>query len=378
MSFVTTQWSAELNDRNLWRPRCPSFSAHKRSRSRADHRRRDPPPPTKTSALTAAQLAAHAQLYQAVAAQAAAIHEQFVNTLGTSAGVRHPAPPRPAMYAVAGQITDPPVGRAPRRRPADSFLFIGGGGQTNAASSDHPERSRTSHAGRSSARRRQSSSTSSSSFFHFDKLVTRWATSHLALGVYNHSGVAYAMAAVNRAPRHRQPARDSSLEANSAPGPRSGLVGVRSNWPLLAANSAHPRGDFHPAPTSRRTTSNNSSTSWRPQTAASSACTMYPPTVSFVAGLARNATHRWHRRNGEAPWRLRSGTGQFSSLPTRRTSAFPKRALLTMRLHCRRLLDDPARRPVAGEKFHVPTTSSPGGTGTGVKFPPGIHRSALP
>jgi hypothetical protein len=38
------------------------------------------------SALTAAQFAAHAQLYQAVAAQAAAIHEQFVNTLTTSAG----------------------------------------------------------------------------------------------------------------------------------------------------------------------------------------------------------------------------------------------------------------------------------------------------
>jgi PE family protein len=37
------------------------------------------------SALTAAQFAAHAQLYQAVAAQAAAIHEQFVNTLATSA-----------------------------------------------------------------------------------------------------------------------------------------------------------------------------------------------------------------------------------------------------------------------------------------------------
>ena len=36
------------------------------------------------SALTAAQFAAHAQLYQAVAAQAAAIHEQFVNTLATS------------------------------------------------------------------------------------------------------------------------------------------------------------------------------------------------------------------------------------------------------------------------------------------------------
>ncbi|MBO0879754.1 MAG: PE family protein [Mycobacterium sp.] len=38
------------------------------------------------SALTAAQFAMHAQMYQAVSAQAAAIHEMFVNTLGTSAG----------------------------------------------------------------------------------------------------------------------------------------------------------------------------------------------------------------------------------------------------------------------------------------------------
>jgi hypothetical protein len=38
------------------------------------------------SALTAAQFAAHAQLYAAVSAQAAAIHEMFVNTLGISAG----------------------------------------------------------------------------------------------------------------------------------------------------------------------------------------------------------------------------------------------------------------------------------------------------
>src|ERR1700760_1180594 len=38
------------------------------------------------SALTAAQFAAHAQMYQAVSAQAAAIHEMFVNTLGLSAG----------------------------------------------------------------------------------------------------------------------------------------------------------------------------------------------------------------------------------------------------------------------------------------------------
>lgn len=38
------------------------------------------------SALTAAQFAAHGQLYQAVSAQATAIHEMFVKTLSTSAG----------------------------------------------------------------------------------------------------------------------------------------------------------------------------------------------------------------------------------------------------------------------------------------------------
>lgn len=38
------------------------------------------------SALTAAQFAAHAQLYQAVSSQAAVVHEMFVNTLSVSAG----------------------------------------------------------------------------------------------------------------------------------------------------------------------------------------------------------------------------------------------------------------------------------------------------
>jgi hypothetical protein len=37
------------------------------------------------SALTAAQFAVHAQMYQAVSAQADAIHQLFVSTLGTSA-----------------------------------------------------------------------------------------------------------------------------------------------------------------------------------------------------------------------------------------------------------------------------------------------------
>jgi hypothetical protein len=38
------------------------------------------------SALTASQFAAHAAQYQAVSAQAMAIHELFVSTLGSSAG----------------------------------------------------------------------------------------------------------------------------------------------------------------------------------------------------------------------------------------------------------------------------------------------------
>ena len=37
------------------------------------------------SALTANQFAVHAQMYQAVSAQAEAIHQLFVSTLGTSA-----------------------------------------------------------------------------------------------------------------------------------------------------------------------------------------------------------------------------------------------------------------------------------------------------
>ncbi|ASL14432.1 PE family protein [Mycobacterium intracellulare] len=38
------------------------------------------------SALTATQFAAHASLYQAVSARAAAVHDQFVGALGASAG----------------------------------------------------------------------------------------------------------------------------------------------------------------------------------------------------------------------------------------------------------------------------------------------------
>jgi hypothetical protein len=41
---------------------------------------------TQPEALAAAQFAAHGQMYQAVSAQAVAIHEMFVNTLGMSSG----------------------------------------------------------------------------------------------------------------------------------------------------------------------------------------------------------------------------------------------------------------------------------------------------
>lgn len=55
------------------------------------------------SALTAAQFAAHAQMYQTVSAQAAAIHEMFVNTLVASSGSyappRRPTQPLPAERA---------------------------------------------------------------------------------------------------------------------------------------------------------------------------------------------------------------------------------------------------------------------------------------
>lgn len=46
-----------------------------------------PPAADPVSAMTAAQFAAHAQMFQAVSAQAAAIHQQIVATLSGNAGV---------------------------------------------------------------------------------------------------------------------------------------------------------------------------------------------------------------------------------------------------------------------------------------------------
>ncbi|MGA9675161.1 MAG: PE family protein [Mycobacterium sp.] len=45
-----------------------------------------PVPADVVSALAAAQFATHAEVYQAISAQAAAIHEMSVNTLATSGG----------------------------------------------------------------------------------------------------------------------------------------------------------------------------------------------------------------------------------------------------------------------------------------------------
>ncbi|OBA79573.1 PE family protein [Mycobacterium sp. 1164966.3] len=45
-----------------------------------------PPAADRVSALLAVQFAAHAQMYQAVSAQAAAVHQQFVDALAASSG----------------------------------------------------------------------------------------------------------------------------------------------------------------------------------------------------------------------------------------------------------------------------------------------------
>jgi hypothetical protein len=45
-----------------------------------------PPAADMVSAFTAAQFAAHAEMFQQISAQAAAIHEQMVATLGSNAG----------------------------------------------------------------------------------------------------------------------------------------------------------------------------------------------------------------------------------------------------------------------------------------------------
>jgi hypothetical protein len=85
MSFVTTQPEALTSAAGALQGIGSSMSAQNAAAA-APTTGVIPAAADEVSALTAAQFAAHAQLYQAVSAQAAAIHEMFVNTLGTSAG----------------------------------------------------------------------------------------------------------------------------------------------------------------------------------------------------------------------------------------------------------------------------------------------------
>jgi hypothetical protein len=85
MSFVTTQPEAMSSAAGSLQGIGSSLNAQNAA-AEAPTTGVVPAAADEVSALTAAQFAAHAQMYQAVSAQAAAIHEMFVNTLGTSAG----------------------------------------------------------------------------------------------------------------------------------------------------------------------------------------------------------------------------------------------------------------------------------------------------
>jgi len=85
MSFVTTQPEALAAAAGTLQGIGSSLSAQNAAAA-APTTGVVPAAADEVSALTAAQFAAHAQMYQAVSAQAAAIHETFVNTLGMSAG----------------------------------------------------------------------------------------------------------------------------------------------------------------------------------------------------------------------------------------------------------------------------------------------------
>jgi hypothetical protein len=85
MSFVTTQPEALISAAGALQGIGASISSQTAAAA-APTTGVAPAAADEVSALTAAQFAAHAQMYQAVSAQAAAIREMFVNTLGTSAG----------------------------------------------------------------------------------------------------------------------------------------------------------------------------------------------------------------------------------------------------------------------------------------------------
>jgi hypothetical protein len=85
MSFVTTQPEA-LSDAAATLQAIGSMMSAQNAAAAAPTTGVVPAAADEVAALTAAQFAAHAQMYQEVAAQATAIHEMFVQTLSTSAG----------------------------------------------------------------------------------------------------------------------------------------------------------------------------------------------------------------------------------------------------------------------------------------------------
>jgi hypothetical protein len=84
MSFVTTQPEASTSAASALQGLGSAMDAQNAAAA-APTTGVVPAAGDEVSALTAAQFAAHASLYQAVSAQATAIHELFVTTLGTSA-----------------------------------------------------------------------------------------------------------------------------------------------------------------------------------------------------------------------------------------------------------------------------------------------------
>jgi len=85
MSFVTTQPEALAAAAGVLQGLGSTMSAQNAAAA-APTTGVVPAAADEVSALTAAQFAAHAQMYQAVSAQAAAIHELFVNALHLSSG----------------------------------------------------------------------------------------------------------------------------------------------------------------------------------------------------------------------------------------------------------------------------------------------------
>jgi hypothetical protein len=85
MSFVTTQPEALAAAAGTLQGIGSSLSAQNAAAA-APTTGVVPAAADEVSALTAAQFAAHAQMYQVVSAQATEIHQMFVNTLGMSSG----------------------------------------------------------------------------------------------------------------------------------------------------------------------------------------------------------------------------------------------------------------------------------------------------